>query len=127
MVTNYCKEFGFDEKGIAVRLALFELSDADVEIAEILQSKIIRPNIESIINQFYQFQTSQPDILLYLDNEALIARLRKTQSEYLLSLGCEFSAVVHSGRYGGRGRQATGWFCPRQTQNSPLFIYMLLS
>ena len=95
MGIRYCKELGFDEKGIQVRLDLLELTDADIETGELLQSQVIRPNIKGIIDGFYHYLTTNPDMLLYLDNEELINRLKKTQTAYLETLGCGFSSEYY--------------------------------
>ncbi len=93
MRNRYCKEFGFDSRGIKTRLQLIGLRDADLELCDTLQKQVIMPNIDEIIEKFYAYMLGQPDILLYLDNQKLIDGLKKTQTTYLLGLGRHFNSA----------------------------------
>ncbi|VAW83970.1 diguanylate cyclase/phosphodiesterase (GGDEF & EAL domains) with PAS/PAC sensor(s) [hydrothermal vent metagenome] len=93
MRNRYCKEFGFDSRGIKTRLQLIGLGDADLELCDTLQKQVIIPNIDEIIEQFYVYMLNQPEMLLHLDNKKLIDNLKKTQTNYLLSLGKGFNSA----------------------------------
>ncbi len=93
MRNRYCKEFGFNSTGIKTRLQLVGLDDADFELHDTLQKQVIIPHIDEIIDKFYAYMLSQPDMLLYLDNQKLIDRLKKTQTAYLLNLGKNFNTA----------------------------------
>lgn len=93
MRKRYSNQFGFDDKGIAARLALLELSDADRKLGETLHNEVILPNLDDIINQFYSYMLSKPDMLLYLDNETVVSKLKSTQTAYLKTLGVNFTTA----------------------------------
>lgn len=87
----YCTQFGFDDNGIRRRLAFLYLSDANLVDAQRLQRDVIIPNADSIIDQFYEILTFQPESRRILTSGGLIESLKKTQRSYLLSLGIGFS------------------------------------
>ncbi|NOX43534.1 MAG: diguanylate cyclase [Gammaproteobacteria bacterium] len=93
MRNRYCKEFGFNSTGIKARLELLGLSETDLELCDTLHKQVIIPNIDKIIDTFYAYMLSQPDMLLYLDSQKLIDRLKETQTRYLLSLGKHFNTA----------------------------------
>ncbi len=93
MRKHHYKEFGFDKKGIKARLALIGLSDDDLLLGEKLQDQVIIPGIDNIIDEFYRYMLSQPEMLLYLDTKSLIQKLKTTQKQYLLSLGVKFNST----------------------------------
>lgn len=93
MRNRYCKEFGFNSTGIKTRLQLVGLDEADFKLRDTLQKQVIIPHIDEIIDKFYAYMLSQPDMLLYLDNQKLIDRLKNTQTAYLLSLGKNFNTA----------------------------------
>jgi len=93
MRKHHCKEFGFDKKGIKARLTLIGLSDDDLLLGEKLQKRVIIPGIDNIIDEFYRYMLSQPEMLLYLDTKSVIQKLKKTQKNYLLSLGLNFNSA----------------------------------
>lgn len=93
MRNQYCREFGFNSTGIKTRLALLGLSETDHVLCDELHKQVIGPHIDEIIDKFYMYMLSQPDMLLYLDNQQLIDSLRKTQTAYLLGLGKKFDSA----------------------------------
>lgn len=88
----YCDKLGFDEHKIQRRLAFLYLSDASHQLAQRLHHEVIEPNIDRIIDQFYEMLLYQPESRRILTSGELIQRLKKTQSEYLMSLGIGFDS-----------------------------------
>ncbi|TDY02811.1 diguanylate cyclase [Thiohalophilus thiocyanatoxydans] len=71
-------------------LELFELSSGDKKLADILQRHVIQPNVDEIVDKFYDFMLSHDRFRPYLEDKVLIARLKKSQRNYLYTLGVEF-------------------------------------
>ena len=93
--TPCCLEFGFDDDKIRRRLAFLYLSGADQDFAQRLQQDVIIPNVDSIIDQFYDILTFQPESRRILTTGELIQSLKKTQRDYLLSLGVDFESTAY--------------------------------
>ena len=85
-----CDHFGFDRKKINQRLAFLRLSKADHKLAQRLNVEVIEPNVNKIIDRFYETLLFHPESRMWLLDGDTIARLKKTQCEYLLSLGIGF-------------------------------------
>lgn len=92
---SFCTEFGFDENRIRRRLTFLYLSKSDTKHAQRLQQEVIIPNVDNIIEQFYDILTFQPESRRILTSGGLIERLKKTQRDYLLSLGVNFDSQVY--------------------------------
>ncbi|HHI92043.1 MAG TPA: diguanylate cyclase [Gammaproteobacteria bacterium] len=90
MSLTYCEKFGFDDNKIAERLQWLELSVADHATAQQLQQDIIQPHAEAIVATFYQWLPTLEEAQTLLVDDELVARLKQTQSRYLLSLGIVF-------------------------------------
>ena len=91
MTFELCESRGFDADAIARRLCLVGLAQPESGLqAKALQDQVIAPNLESIVDDFY-------DSLLGIDNFSAIVsahssaeRLKKTQIRYISSLGVNF-------------------------------------
>lgn len=71
------------------RKQLFTISSEDADT--LLASKpIIESNIDALVNQFYEMQTSTPEIALLIGDADTLSRLRNAQRQYVLDL---FSGV----------------------------------
>ncbi len=90
MVHAYCKTLGLDQPRREEYLALLELSSANHKLAEVLQSAVIAPNVEPIVERFYDFLLSHAEFSRFLQGREMLARLKHTQSNYLRTLGVEF-------------------------------------
>jgi len=93
VIFEYCESRGFDETAIAERLSLVGLLEPKYrDQGEVLQSRVIRPNADAIIDSFYSSLLDIDDfndiVARYTDPE----RLRTTQKKYLLSLGVDFGS-----------------------------------
>jgi hypothetical protein len=94
MSNKLCLQFGFDRSAIVERLNLLGLGGPSVPmIAEELQSHVIQPNVDSIIEDFYgaleqtaEFQSMELD-------QSRINHLKMTQRTYLLNLGQDFDTL----------------------------------
>jgi diguanylate cyclase (GGDEF)-like protein len=91
MSQSLCTRFGFDNARIAERLSLIGLTGPDVPaIAEELQSHVIQPNIDAILDEFYDSLGAHPEFQAIVRDEMHISHLKMTQRSYLLSLGRQF-------------------------------------
>ncbi len=90
MSLTYCEKFGFDTNRIAERLQWLELGAADHAIAQQLQQDIIQPHAEIIVATFYEWLPTVEEAQTLLVDDELVARLKQTQSRYLLNLGIAF-------------------------------------
>jgi protoglobin len=87
------EKYGFNEARLGDFLRLVELTkdDNDINLAEQLQAQIIIPNIEQIIDDFYDYMLKQPEFIKTLELQGVeISKLKSTQKDYLLSLGIDF-------------------------------------
>jgi len=85
-----CQRFGFDAEGINVRLGMIGLSEPDrVQLSQELQTFVIRPNIDAIIDSFYEVLGRNPQFTEIVRSQSQFNRLKMTQRRYLLSLGHE--------------------------------------
>ncbi|MDZ7662952.1 diguanylate cyclase [Thiohalophilus sp.] len=71
-------------------LELFELAVEDKKLADILQRNVIQPNVDRIVDEFYDFMLSHDSFRPYLKDDALVARLKESQRSYLDTLGVDF-------------------------------------
>lgn len=85
-----CKQFNFDKANIDQRLSFLGLSTADLQLAIRLNKEVIKPNLDSIIERFYENLLLHPENKKWLINDEMISRLKLTQGKYLLSLGIDF-------------------------------------
>lgn len=85
-----CQMFGFNQSRIDEILKLLELNRRDNETANILQSKIITPNIETIVDEFHFYLQQHQEFSEYFNAGEQLARLKQAQAAYLRSLGVGF-------------------------------------
>jgi Protoglobin len=87
------EKYGFDEERLKAYLHLVELAevDKDINLSEQLQAEIIIPNIEQLIEDFYDYMLKQPEFTKTLELQGVeISKLKATQKDYLLSLGIDY-------------------------------------
>ena len=89
---RYCDQYGLDEAARAARLALLGFSDTDGEVADLLSRTVIAPNVDEIVNRFYEVLQGNAAYLEFLNRTPDLDRLRQTQTVYLLSLGQDFAS-----------------------------------
>lgn len=92
---SLCRAFSFDHVARESRLALLELIPNDHSMAQRLQDVVIKPNIEPIIEGFYELLLRQPKFLEIVSSDEMRAHLRTTQSDYLLTLGLNFDSPAY--------------------------------
>lgn len=74
---------------VEYRKSLFTITDEDVGI--LLESKsVIELHIDGLVTEFYEMQTSTPEIALLIGDADTLSRLRSAQRQYVLDL---FSGV----------------------------------
>jgi diguanylate cyclase (GGDEF)-like protein len=93
MTNELFRQFGFDRTAIEERLNLLGLGGpAVLMIAEELQTHVIQPNVDSIVEDFYDALEVTPDFQALVQGRGQINHLKMTQRKYLLSLGEAFDA-----------------------------------
>lgn len=91
MSNELCQQFGFDRSAIGERLNLLGLGGPAIPmIAAELQSHVIQPNVDTIIEQFYEAVAQTAEFRSLALGESQVNRLKMTQRKYLLSLGQDF-------------------------------------
>lgn len=90
MVLSYCEKYGFDEPLMRRWLSWLQLTPSDHALARRLQELVIIPHVEEIVDDFYAWMGGIDELQPLLGNGKEIARLKVTQTEYLLSLGMGF-------------------------------------
>ncbi len=93
--SNLCGHFGLDKEQRRLRLAFLELDDSDHAHATELIERVIKPNIDSIIDQFYAKLITDPCAFSFIESGEVIGRLKKTQKNHLLSLGIAFDTEAY--------------------------------
>jgi len=91
-MSEFCKQFGFDQKSIQRRITLLRLNKHDHDLADSLNNDVIRPNIQAIINRFYEILLFNPETRIWLTSGEVIEQLKRTQGDYLLDLGIQFDS-----------------------------------
>ncbi len=72
-----------------------ELTADDEPLAELLQTEVLQPFAEKIINQFYDYLLQHDEMRFYIRDEDVLQRLKQTQTEYLLTLGVDFTSYEY--------------------------------
>ena len=93
MTNELCEQFGFDRTAIDERLNLLGLGGPSVPmIAAELQSHVIQPNVDGIIEDFYEALETRPEFQSLVQGRGQINHLKMTQRKYLLTMGLDFAA-----------------------------------
>jgi len=87
-----CQKYGFDQEAILHRLQELNLTDVDSDIAAGVMRQVVKPHASQIMDEFYRFILGQQYMQPFIGDEKNISRLKKTQTEYLLSLGIDFGS-----------------------------------
>ncbi len=83
------QKYGFDQATCQQLLLIMGLTDADLASARHLQEQVIAPNVTRIIDEFYVYLMQLPSMRRFLPEH--LSRLKRTQTEYLLSFGIDFN------------------------------------
>ena len=92
---DLCARFGFDRNRIEQRLAFLYLSKADHNLARRLIAEVIEPNLDTIVEKFYETLLFHPESRKLLMSGEVIERLKVTQRHYLLTLGKDFDTEAY--------------------------------
>ena len=95
MRQTLCDKYGFDKVGRERRLALLGFGVEDLELAQQLQTKVLVPNWQSIIEAFHDFIMSKPEMVEYVDSPEMLERLKQSHAGYLASLGVDYSSFEY--------------------------------
>lgn len=92
---HLCQNLGFDDQSRQERLALMGLDETDKPILQLVQQQLILPQSQRILDSFYEFMLSFPEMRGFIGSAESIHRLKTTQLEYLNSFGVEFDDVAY--------------------------------
>jgi diguanylate cyclase (GGDEF)-like protein len=92
MSRTLCQKYEFDSAGRKTRLDLIRLSSADEIILLKLHSTVIKPASGFLVNNFYEYLLSHDSMKKFLHNDTLISLLKKTQHDYILTIGINFTS-----------------------------------
>lgn len=92
MIEDILQQFDFDEDKRQRYLAMLELKADDRPCGRLLQQLAIKPNVEQIVEGFYDYLHQHRPYAEFLDGEALVARLKQSQTRYLLGFGVDFDS-----------------------------------
>lgn len=90
---KFCRGYGFDAAARKRRLALLELTAEDHVLAQRLHDAVIAPQVDALVERFYEYQQRFPEIMRSIGNRENLERLKATQHHYLLSLGLGFDGA----------------------------------
>lgn len=88
----YCRRFSMTMQARAARLALIGLDSADVAIAHLLQTRVVIPHVDDLLEAFYNRLLAHPASRKIIDKHSTVEALKTTQRAYLLSLGVNFTS-----------------------------------
>lgn len=91
MTLTYCERYNFDSRKIEQRLEWLQLDAADRVVGARLQKDIVQPYAKEIIEDFYAWLLTIDEARKILVDDELIAQLRMSQEQYLITLGIEFA------------------------------------
>ena len=95
MQQTLCDKYGFDNAGRERRLALLGFGVEDIDLAQQLQTKVLAPNQQAIIEALYEFITHKPDMAAYVDGPDTLEALKHNYHNYLGSLGVDYSSFEY--------------------------------
>ena len=73
-----------------------EFSDSDREFGLLLHDKVITPNLDQIVNSFYDdFMLKYPEFNQFITSKLRIESLKRTQTDYLLTLGVDYETAAY--------------------------------
>jgi hypothetical protein len=94
MTRELCQQFGFDRSAIDERLNLLGLGGPSVPmIAAELQTHVIQPHVDSIIEDFYDLLEQTADFQAMAQGPDQVSHLKMTQRKYLLEMGRQFDSL----------------------------------
>lgn len=92
---SLCNQYGFDRIRINQRLSFLYLNKADHKLAQRLNKEVIAPNVDKIIERFYETLLTNIETRKWLMEGEIIERLKGAQRNYLLSLGINFDSAEY--------------------------------
>jgi diguanylate cyclase (GGDEF)-like protein len=84
------KKYGFTSRKWQARLALLGLGRADRALGPRLRDDVIAPNIDKLIERFFDVLLADADTRRFLRTPSVLESLQNAQRDYLLSLGVDF-------------------------------------
>jgi diguanylate cyclase (GGDEF)-like protein len=94
VIFELCESRGVDAASIAQRLNLVGLAEPECRAqGEALQNLVIRPNVDAIVDRFYDSLAGMDEFSNFISTNSDAARLKSTQKRYLLGLGVGFDTT----------------------------------
>ncbi len=91
MTNELCRQFGFDDAAINERLNRLGLGGPAIPmIAEELQSHVVQPCVDEIIEDLFDALGQTAEFQAMVQGQGQINHLKLTQRKYLLSMGRDF-------------------------------------
>ena len=91
MTHELCQEYGFDHSAIIEWLNLLGLGGPSMPmLAAELQSHVIQPHVDGIIEDLYEALEQRPEFQAMVQGRGQINHLKMTQRKYLLNMGMDF-------------------------------------
>ena len=91
MAFEFCESIGLDAAEIAGRLEILDLADeGSLRDGRALQSQVIRPNVDAILERFYDSLIDIDAFNDIISQHSDPEQLRSTQKRYLFSMGIAF-------------------------------------
>lgn len=86
-----CERCGFDANAIAERLHLVELTQTGMNVlGRRLQDEVVRPNIEAIVDRFYDSLVRINEFNRIVEEYSVPERIKESLRHYVLGLGIDF-------------------------------------
>ena len=86
---NFCRHFGVTPAIQQKRIAMLNITAADAAAGAALQSDVLIPNVDIIMERFYEQLLEIDSMRKILEQGFDIDRLKQTQRKYLLSFGVD--------------------------------------
>lgn len=90
-----CDKYRFDFKRRDIHLSLMGFSETDKFLADLLHRQVIMPNLDSIVNEFYEKLLAHRNTCRFLQKHGNLDNLKNTQREYLKSFMVDFDTAAY--------------------------------
>ena len=87
--------FGFDQAAVTRRLRLFDLEEIQSETVDLVHKFVIEPNVQKIIDGFYEYLLTHAEYSNYISNQDVVSRLVITQQNYVSGLGKNYNSLKY--------------------------------
>ncbi len=92
IIKRISQVFGYTEQAREQRLDIMGINPGDSPVIKLIHQHIIVPHHPAIMDEFYDFLYSHKPTRRFIRDREVVARLKKTQTEYLLSFGIDYDS-----------------------------------